>query len=113
MAEHKSEINIEITLDENKVPEKLMWSAPDGGVENEETKAVMVNVWEPKAQELLRIDLWTKDMPMDEMKKFYYQIYMSMAESYNRATNEEEMTTDMKDFARYFGEKQNVIRKSK
>ena len=52
-------------------------------------------------------------MPIDEMKKFYYQIYMSMAESYNRATNEEEMTTDMKDFARYFGEKQNVIRNSK
>ena len=113
MAEHKSEIKIDITLDENKVPEKMTWSAPDGGVNNEETKAVMVNVWEPKAQELLRIDLWTKDMPVDQMKKFYYQIYMSMAESFGRATNEEEMVTDMKDFARYFGERQEVIRKSK
>ncbi|MCT4625171.1 MAG: gliding motility protein GldC [Schleiferiaceae bacterium] len=113
MAEHKSEIKIDITLDENKVPEQLKWSAPDGGVMNEETKAVMLNVWEPNAQELLRIDLWTKDMPMDQMKKFYYQIYMSMADSFERATNEEEMALDMKDFARYFGEKQDVIKPRK
>ncbi len=113
MANKKSEIKINIELDDNHIPENIKWSAPDGGVTNEETKAVMLNVWDPKPKELLRIDLWTKDMPMDEMKKFYYQIYMSMADSFERATNEKEMTLDMKDFARYFGEKQNVIKSKK
>lgn len=113
MANKESEIKINIELDDNHIPEKLKWSAPDGGVDNEETKAIMLNVWDPKAQELLRIDLWTKDMPMDEMKKFYYQIYMSMADSFGRSTDEKEMVRDMQDFARYFGEKQNVIKQKK
>ena len=113
MANHQSEIKINIELDENKVPEKINWTAQDGGVDNEESKAIMLNVWEPKSQELLRIDLWTKDMPMDEMKKFYYQIYVSMADSFERATSENEMVQDMQDFARYFGERLEVIKKQK
>ena len=113
MATHNSEIKINVELDENKVPEKMTWTAPDGGVNNQETTAAMVNVWDNKAHELLKIDLWTKKMPMSEMKKFYYQIYMSMAESFERATNEDEMAKDMKDFAKYFGEKQEVIKKGK
>ena len=111
MANHKSEIRINVELDENKVPEKLQWSAPDGGVDNESSKAVMLSVWDDAAQELLKIDLWTKDMPMDQMKKFFYQIYMSMADSFERATNENEMAIDMRDFARYFGERMEVIKK--
>ena len=111
MVKHKSNISIKVSLDENKVPEELNWSAEDGGVNNEPTKAIMLSVWDHNAQEMLKIDLWTKDMPMDHMKKFYYQIYMSMADSFERATTDTEMSQDMKDFARYFGEKQQVIKK--
>ena len=41
-----SEIKVVIELDENRVPEKLMWSAKDGGVESEEAKAFMLSVWD-------------------------------------------------------------------
>ena len=68
----KSEINFVIELDENRVPEKLRWTARDGGVINEESKAVMLSVWDNKAKESMRIDLWTKDMPVDEMKVFFH-----------------------------------------
>lgn len=67
----KSEIKISVELDENKVPEKLSWSAVDGGVENQETKAALLSLWDDKQREALRIDLWTKDMPMDHMKIFF------------------------------------------
>ena len=63
-----SEIKFNIQLDENRVPEKLQWSAQDGGVDTEDTKAIMLSIWDNKAQETMRIDLWTKDMPVDEMK---------------------------------------------
>ena len=66
-----SEIKVNIALDENNVPEKLLWTAQDGGVEQEEAKALMLSVWDSKAKETLRIDLWTKDMPVDEMKQFF------------------------------------------
>ena len=68
MAKHTSEISIKVALDENRIPEKLYWSAPDGGIENEASKALLLSVWDHNAQEALRIDLWTKDMPLDEMK---------------------------------------------
>ena len=36
---HTSEIKFQVELDENRVPEKLFWSAEDGGVTAEEAKA--------------------------------------------------------------------------
>ena len=43
---HTSEIRLNISLDENKIPETIHWTAEDGGVSNEETKAVMLSVWD-------------------------------------------------------------------
>jgi len=68
---HTSKIELTIKLDENKVPEKLSWTAQDGGITNAEAKAMLLSVWDNKAKEALRIDLWTKDMPVDEMKVFF------------------------------------------
>lgn len=101
----QSEIKLVIELDENRVPEKLHWSAPDGGVNNEETKAIMLSVWDSKPQESMRIDLWTKDMPVDEMKVFFHQTLVSMAGTYERATGDKQMSETMKDFCDYFAEK--------
>ncbi|WP_296382806.1 gliding motility protein GldC [Winogradskyella sp.] len=101
----KSKIVLNVELDENRVPEKLNWSAQDGGVNNEEAKAIMLSVWDSKAQETLKIDLWTKDMPVDEMKLFFHQTLVTMSDSFLRATQDEKMTATMKDFCDYFAEK--------
>ncbi len=106
-----SEIKIEIELDENKVPEKLHWTAKDGGIENEETKAMLLSVWDPKNKESLRIDLWTKDMPVDEMKIFFHQTLVSMSDTFHRATQDEKMSATMKDFCDYFAEKLDLKQK--
>lgn len=101
----KSEINFTIDLDENRVPEKLMWSAQDGGIDKEEAKAIMLNIWDGKAKESLKIDLWTKDMPVDEMKQFFHQTLVAMTDTFVRATGDEKMAATMKDFSDYFAEK--------
>jgi gliding motility-associated protein GldC len=100
-----SEIKFLVELDENRVPEKLMWTAKDGGVEAEEAKAIMLSIWDSNAKESMRIDLWTKDMPVDEMKIFFHQTLVAMADTFNRATGDEKMTDTMKDFCDYFAEK--------
>lgn len=100
-----SEIKFMVELDENRVPEKLRWTAKDGGVESEESKAIMLSIWDNKAKETLRIDLWTKDMPVDEMKVFFHQTLVAMSETYMRATADEKMAATMKDFCDYFAEK--------
>jgi gliding motility-associated protein GldC len=101
----QSEIKFDITLDENQIPEKLHWTALDGGVEQEETKAILVSVWDSINKETLRIDLWTKDMPVDEMKVFFHQTLVAMSNTYERATADEKMTATMRDFCDYFAEK--------
>lgn len=100
-----STIELNVQLDENRVPEKLHWSAEDGGINNEEAKAMMLSVWDAKTQETLRIDLWTKEMPVDEMKVFFHQTLVAMANTFNRATQDEKMTATMNDFCDYFAEK--------
>ncbi len=100
-----SEIKFTVELDENRVPEKLLWSAQDGGVNEEEAKAMMLSIWDSKAQETLRIDLWTKDMPVDEMKLFFHQTLVAMSDTFRRATDDEKMADTMKDFCDYFADK--------
>lgn len=106
----QSEITIGVTLDENQIPESLSWTARDGGIENEKAKAILLSVWDSKAQETLRIDLWTKDMPVDEMKKFFHQTLVAMSDTFQRATGDEKMADTMKDFCDYFGEKMNLLK---
>ena len=103
-----SEIKFLVELDENRVPEKLKWTAQDGGVNAEEAKAIMLSIWDSKAQETLRIDLWTKDMPVDEMKVFFHQTLVAMADTFQRATDDEKMTDTMKDFCDYFADKMDL-----
>ncbi|WP_027138579.1 gliding motility protein GldC [Gaetbulibacter saemankumensis] len=102
---HTSKIELNVELDENKIPEKLSWTAEDGGITNAEAKAMLLSVWDSEAQETLRIDLWTKDMPVDEMKVFFHQTLVAMSNTFNKATQDEKMTATMKDFCDYFAEK--------
>ena len=105
MAVKTSKIELTVGLDENRVPEKLNWTAEDGGIKNEEAKAMLLSVWDHKAKETLRIDLWTKDMPVDEMKQFFHQTLTAMSDTFLRATQDEKMSATMKDFCDYFAEK--------
>ena len=105
----KSTIHLDIELDENRVPERIQWSAPDGGVDQAEPPAVMLSVWEERAEELLRIDLWTKDMRVDHMKKMYHQTLLALADGLERATSEAEAAEDLRIFARHFAERLKLM----
>ncbi|MDG1039522.1 MAG: gliding motility protein GldC [Polaribacter sp.] len=102
---HNSEIKFNVGLDENKVPETIFWTAEDGGIENSESKAIMISVWDHLKKDTLRMDLWTKDMPVDEMKQFFHQTLVSMANTFERATDDQKMSATMRDFCDYFAEK--------
>jgi gliding motility-associated protein GldC len=99
----QSSININVHLDANKVPEQITWSATDTSADSfKKAKAMMLSFWDGAEKNALRIDLWTKDMMVDEMADFFYQTLMTMAESYHRATKNDEMSNDMKKFAKEF-----------
>lgn len=106
---HRSNIQFHVELDENKVPEKISWSADDGGIEDMEAKAAFLSVWDSSNKDTYKINLWTKDMPVDELKQFYHQIFVSMAESFQMATGDEKMSATIRDFCDYFAEKMGII----
>ena len=108
---HTSKIELSVELDENRVPEKLRWTAEDGGIANQAAKAMMLSVWDAQAKETLRIDLWTKDMPVDEMKQFFHQTLVEMSKTFHRATQDEKMSATMMDFCDYFAEKLELKKK--
>jgi gliding motility-associated protein GldC len=102
----KSTITIDILLDPNKVPENISWQASDSSAEMaQKAKAMCVAFWDAEDKSALRIDLWTKDMMVDEMADFYYQMLMSMADTFKRATKYDDMSEDMKAFAKTFFDK--------
>lgn len=105
---NKTEIKLSIELDENRVPEKLVWSANEGGIDNEESKAFMLSIWDGNEKTTKCIELWTKDMPIDEMKIFFHQTLLSMSDTFQRATGDEKMSATMKDFCDYFSEKMEL-----
>ncbi|MDT7832523.1 gliding motility protein GldC [Flavobacteriaceae bacterium S356] len=111
MAKHTSKINFTVGLDENRIPEDISWSAKDGGVDSATSKAIMISVWDHIQKDTLRMDLWTKDMPVDEMKQFFHQTLVSMADTFERATNDDKMSATMRDFCDYFAEKLELNKK--
>jgi gliding motility-associated protein GldC len=103
---NKSTITIDVLMDESRVPETIAWQASDSGNENvQKAKAVMLSFWDGAEKAALRIDLWTKDMMVDEMADFFYQTMMTMADTYGRATKDDEIVGEMKKFARQFYDK--------
>jgi len=108
MAKNVNTIEFKIELDDNKIPEKIHWNAPQSAIKEAESKALMLAVWDNNANETLKMDLWTKDMPLNDMKKFYHQTFLTMAASFQRATNDEKMSATIRDFCDYFAEKQGL-----
>lgn len=107
----QSEIKFTVTLDEKNMPQKIDWSATDGGVDST-SKAVMLSVWDAEAKNTLRIDLWTKEMMVDEMKQFFHQNLLSMADTLERSTGEKEAAKAMRNFAQEFGERMKLVMKN-
>jgi gliding motility-associated protein GldC len=102
----KSTITIDVTMNESRVPDSISWNASDTGAENaQKAKAMMLSFWDGAEKAALRIDLWTKDMMVDEMADFFYQTMMTMADTYGRATKYNEQMEEMKKFAKDFYEK--------
>jgi len=92
----KSTIQFTIHLDETNTPERIEWEAtekPDPGLT--ESKSISISLWDHIQKNTMRIDLWTKDMPVHEMKRFYIDCVGGLAQSVLTSTGDELMSTEM------------------
>jgi gliding motility-associated protein GldC len=103
---NQSTIKIDVLLDPNKIPEQITWSASDSNANMvQKAKAMCIAFWDGADKTALRIDLWTKDMMIDEMADFYYQVFFTMADTFERATQQKELSEDIKKFSKEFQNK--------
>lgn len=101
-----STITINVKLDEDKIPQQIEWNATGSTIQHtQQAKGIMLAFWDGEEKTALRIDLWTKEMLVDEMAEFFYQTLITMADTYNRATRQKELTDEMKEFAKNFYDK--------
>jgi len=104
------EIKIKIGLDANRIPETMSWTASENQKESE-IKAMMLSVWDKTEGNTMRIDLWNKEMSIEEMKQFVHQTLLTMTDSFERATGDKRMADTMRDFCSYYAEKMNILSK--
>ncbi len=109
----KAEIKLTIELDDENVPETITWESTDGkSSEALPAKALMLALWDHQYKNTLRIDLWTKEMPLDEMARFFYETLQTMGDTFLRAAGgdkiAEAVVGDLRDYCDHFAEKMDV-----
>ena len=69
----------------------------------------MLSIFERKSKETLKIDLWTKDMPVNDMFILYHQNMMGMATSLEKSTGEVKLAEGLRDYCAFFAEKTKIL----
>ncbi|MFM7681693.1 MAG: gliding motility protein GldC [Bacteroidota bacterium] len=105
----KSEINIQVGLNSNNLPLQMKWNASDGGISESLASAFMLSIWDPTEKNTMKIDLWTKDMTVEEMKQFFHQTLLTMADTFEKATGEHLISEDLRDYCYHFASKMDIL----
>lgn len=107
----KSSIQIQIGLDAQSIPETIQWEATDSPEEGlQKADAMILSLWDSESQNAMRIDLWTKDMRVDDMNFFVFQTIMTLSDTFESATQNAELAKKMRGFGEYFAEQTEVFK---
>lgn len=108
-----SDIIISVTTNENNVPLQMKWTAEDGDIKDHVSQAMFLSLWDTKEETAMKIDLWTPEMTVDEMKVFFHQTLLTMADTFERATGETNIMEDLRDYCYHFAEKMKIVPEDK
>lgn len=102
-------INIEVELDQKNIPTDIKWNATDlDGFDEASCRAMFLSLWDHSRKDTLRLDLWTRDMTIDEMKIFFHQTLITMADTLEKSIDDPRISGDMRDFCDYFADRMEI-----
>ncbi len=109
-----SEIKIKVGTNDKNVPVRLDWVSSDNptNASERECKAMLLSLFDKENRDTLKIDLWTTEMQVMEMDRFFYQTLRALADTYFKATQNKPLATDMQRFVQYFGEQTQILPKN-
>mgnify|MGYP000023312271 FL=1 len=105
----KQILKFEVELDENNLPENINMISDNQGEGNINLKALMVAAWDATKKETLRVDIWTKDMPVNDMFILYHQNMMSMATSLEKSTGQNKLAEALRDYCGFFAKETKIL----
>ena len=108
----KERLTIDVSMDDNLIPESIEWKSSQENKPSQTASAALIYFWDAKKDETFNLDLWTKEMSVEEMNKMMFQTLMTLANTYERATSEDQMANAMRDFGQFFGERTEILPKS-
>jgi len=94
-------INIEIELNENKIPKEIKWIGSDG--KEQVAKGMLLSFLDRNSKDTMKLDLWTEDLQIGEMDQLMYYTLRSLADTYINATGNKDLAEQMQQFAHHFG----------
>ena len=107
-----SEIKLSVKLDDDKMPAAISWEADDAGFKGSKSvKTLMLSLWDDNEKLTYSIDLWTKEMMLNDMNVHFHQMFLKMADTYLLATKNSEISDRIKKFADEFADKLEVFKK--
>jgi|TARA_B100000809_G_C14786288_1_gene404893 gliding motility-associated protein GldC len=105
----KSTLKFDLELDENNLPKKIIMNSSDNQAKDVLLKSVMIAGWDAETKETLRVDLWTKDMMVNEMFIMYHQTLVSMANTLEKSTGHDKLAGALKDYCEFFAKETKII----
>lgn len=108
-ARSRSAIHIHISLDEQNYPAEITWQTDEPGAEEHPCKAMLLSLFDANTRDTVKIDLWTNDMQIMEMDRFFFQTLRALADTYHNATRNTRLASAMQQFVQYFGEETEIL----
>ena len=104
-----SHITVRVCTDENKVPTAITWSADDSDVANQNAKAMSLAMWDEAKGNAVHMDLWTKEMSVEEMRHFVCQTMMTLATTLEKAPNDKAHALAVRSFTEELAKRLGVL----
>jgi gliding motility-associated protein GldC len=107
-----SSIHIRVGLDKDNFPAEMEWHTDEQPEKLHQSKAMLLSLFDMESKDTVKIDLWTSEMQVMEMDRFFFQTLRGMADTYYKATRNAKLASAMQQFVQYFGEETEIIPKS-
>ena len=105
----KQTLKFEVELDENNLPNSIKMLEDQENNSAIYLKALMIAAWDAKRKETLRVDIWTKDMPVNDMFILYHQNMMGMATSLEKSTGQDKLAQALRDYCDFFVKQTKIL----
>ena len=105
----KQTLKFEVELDENNLPNSIKMLEEKASNSSIDLKALLIAAWDAKRKETLRVDIWTKDMPVNDMFIMYHQNMMGMATSLEKSTGQNKLANALRDYCDFFAKETKIL----